>query len=251
MKKTQHIIHSQKNIRTIIKIRLSYSYISTNPRFLKLFTKPTVFIIDDDPTFTSSLSWQLENVGFETKTFSFLETFFTFYRQDIPGCLIIDLRSSGGQGVELINTLRKKCILLSVIFLSDRPDTATAVKAIKLGAIDFLNKTADEATLINSVNQALRSNHTQRTYEEGLYKAQFLYDQLTTREKEVMQYVLQGHINKSIAAALDIKLKTVEAHRANIMTKMQANSLPELVTQAVKFNLVKKLENEKFFATME
>lgn len=211
---------------------------------MESFVKPTVFIIDDDPAFTSSLSWQLENVGFLTKTFSFLETFFTFYRQDIPGCLIIDVRSAGNQNVELITTLRKKGILLSVIFLSEKPDAATAVKAIKLGATNFLPKTLDEATLINCVNQALRVNHAERAYEEGLYNAQSRYSQLTTREKEVMQYILQGLTNKSIAAKLMITLKTIEAHRANIMNKMRAKSLSSLVTQAVKFNLVKEFEFE-------
>lgn len=208
--------------------------------------KPTVFIVDDDPAFVSSLSWQLENVGFLTKTFSFLETFFTFYREDVPGCLIIDIRSTASTGVELITMLYKKNIRLSVIFLSERPEVSVAIKAIKLGAVDFLHKNVDEATLINSANQALRHNHKQRLHEEGLYRARHLYHALTPREKEVMQCVLQGFTNKTIATQLDITLKTVEAHRANIMTKMQANSLPELVTTAVKFNLIQ--ENEVSFA---
>lgn len=206
------------------------------------FLKPTVFIIDDDPAFKSNISWQLENIGFLTKTFSFLETFFNFYREDIPGCLIIDTHSTGSLGVDLISALRKKGIRLSVIFLSEKPDTSTAVKAIKLGATDFLNKTVDTTTLVNSINQALRSNHTQRAFEEGLHRAHTLYAQLTTREKEVFQYVLRGLTNKNMAAALDITLKTIEAHRANIMSKMQANSLSELVTLAVKFNLVSEDE---------
>lgn len=206
------------------------------------FLKPTVFIIDEDHGFKSSLSWQLENIGFLTKTFSFLETFLNFYREDIPGCLIIDTRSTGSLGVDLIGTLRKKGVRLTVIFLSEKPDTSTAVKAIKLGAIDFLHKTVDTTTLVNSINQALHSNHTQRLFEEGLHRARSLYVQLTTREKEVFQYILRGLTNKAMASALSITLKTIEAHRANIMTKMQANSLSELVTQAVKFNLVQEDE---------
>jgi len=209
---------------------------------MESFLKPTVFIIDDDPAFTSGLSWQLENVGFLTKTFSFLETFFTFYRQDIAGCLIIDTRSTGSQGVELMSSLRKKGIHLSVIFLCERPDIRTAVKAIKLGAIDFLAKTVDTTTLIQSTNQALRNNHKQRHFEESLHRAQLLYSKLTVREKEVFQYVLRGLTNKAMAAELEITLKTIEAHRANIMHKMQAGSLSELVTLAIKFNLAK--ENE-------
>lgn len=206
------------------------------------FLKPTVFIIDDDPSFKSSLSWQLENVGFLTKTFSFLETFFNFYREDIPGCLIISTQSTGSLGVDLINTLRKKGARLSVIFLSEKPDTPTAIKAIKLGAIDFLNKTVDINTLISSITQALRRNHTHRLFEEGLHRANALYSHLTLREKEVMQFILQGLTNKSIAAQLNITLKTIEAHRANIMSKMQANSLSALVTLAVKFDLAKEDE---------
>ncbi len=207
---------------------------------MEAFLKPTVFIIDEDPAFKSGLSWQLENIGFLTKTFSFLETFFTFYREDIPGCLIIDARCAGSLGVEVITILRKKGVRLSVIFLSDNPDTNTAVKAIKLGAIDFLSKTVDSTTLINSINQALHSNHAKRLFEEGLHHANSLYHQLTVREKEVFQYVLRGFTNKMMAAELSITLKTIEAHRANIMSKMQANSLPELVTMAVKFNLTKE-----------
>lgn len=212
------------------------------PEVMHAFLKPTVFIIDDDPAFKSGLSWQLENIGFLTKTFSFLETFFNFYREDIPGCLLIDTRSTGSLGVDLISTLRKKGIRLSVIFLSEKPEISTAVKAIKLGAIDFLHKTADISTLINSINQALRSNHTQRSFEEHLHRAHALYSQLTAREKEVFQYVLRGLTNKAMASELFISLKTIEAHRANIMNKMQVDSLSELVTLAVKFNLVKEDE---------
>lgn len=204
--------------------------------------KPTVFIIDDDPVFKSNLSWQLENIGFVTKTFSFLETFFTFYREDTPGCLIIDIRSTGSLSVDLVNALRQKNIRLTVIFLSEKPETSIAVKAIKQGATDFLHKTVDSTTLINSINQALRSNHSQRVFEENLYRANALHAQLTTREKEVFQYVLRGFTNKIMAEKLSITLKTIEAHRANIMNKMQVNSLPELVTLAVKFHLVKEDE---------
>ncbi|MBP9726821.1 MAG: response regulator transcription factor [Gammaproteobacteria bacterium] len=205
---------------------------------MQAFLKPTVFIIDEDPAFKSGLSWQLESMGFLIKTFSFLETFFTFYREDIPGCLIIDVRSAGSLGVELITTLRKKGVRLSVIFLSNNPDTNTAVKAIKLGAIDFLSKTVDSTTLINSINQALHSNHAKRLFEEGLHHASTLYQQLTVREKEVFQYVLRGLTNKMMAGELGVTLKTIEAHRANIMSKMQATSLPGLVTMAVKYNLI-------------
>ena len=212
---------------------------------MESFLKPTVFVIDDDPAFKSSLSWQLENLGFVTKTFSFLETFFTFYREDIPGCLIIDIRSTGSLGADFIGILRNKNIRLSVIFLSDKPEVSLAVKAIKLGASDFLHKTVDTTTLVNSINQALRSNHTQRAFEQGLYHANLLYSQLTAREKEVFQYVLRGFTNKEMAEKLSITLKTIEAHRANIMSKMQVDSLPELVAIAVKFNLVQ--EEEPYF----
>lgn len=205
---------------------------------MEAFLKPTVFIIDDDPAFKSGLSWQLENIGFLIKTFSFLETFFTFYREDIPGCLIINVRCAGSLGVELITTLRKKGVRLSVIFLSNNPDINTAVKAIKLGAIDFLSKTVDSTTLTNSINQALHSNHATRLFEEGLHHASTLYHQLTVREKEVFQYVLRGFTNKMMAGKLGVTLKTIEAHRASIMNKMQANSLSGLVTMAVKYNLM-------------
>lgn len=202
--------------------------------------KPTVFIIDDDPTFKSTLSRQLENLGFITKTFSFLETFFTFYRQDIPGCLIIDIRTTGNIGTNLINSLRHRNIYLTVIFLSEKPEVSTAVQAIKLGAVDFLSKTADTTTLVNSINQALRSNYVRRAFEKGQHRANTLYTQLSTREKEVFHYILRGFTNKEMAEKLAITLKTIEAHRANIMNKMQVNSLPELVTLAVKFNLIKE-----------
>jgi FixJ family two-component response regulator len=204
---------------------------------MESFLKPTVFIIDDDPTFKSNLSWQLESLGFVTKTFSFLETFFTFYREDIPGCLIIDIRAAGSVGAGLIATLRHKNIHLTVIFLSEKPEVSMAVKAIKLGAIDFLHKTVDSTTLVGSINQALHSNHTHRSFEEGLYRANMLYAQLSMREKEVFQLVLRGFRNKNMAEKLAVTLKTIEAHRANIMSKMQVDSLPKLVTLAVKFHL--------------
>ena len=205
-------------------------------------SKPTVFIIDEDPAFKSSLSWQLESTGFVTKTFSFLETFFTFYREDIPGCLIIDIASTGGLGVELIGNLRKKNIFLSIIFLSDKPELHVAVKAIKLGAQDFLYKTTSLTLLSQSIQQALYHNHHHRLFEVNSYHANSLYAHLSLREKEVLYYVLEGYTNKIIAEKLDLTVKTIEAHRANIMKKMQVDSLSELVTLAVKYNVIKKDE---------
>lgn len=202
--------------------------------------QPTVFIVDDDPSCVKSLSGQLENAGFLTKTFSFLETFFTFYRENIPGCLIIDIRATGNISIQLVSVLRKKNIHLAVIFLSEHPELQLAVQAIKLGALDFLEKNSDNGALIHSTQQALRYNQQQRWYQAEMYRVHNLYRTLTPREKEVMQGVLSGWINKKIAAHLEINLKTVEAHRANIMTKMQAHSLTELVTFAVRYQLIQE-----------
>ncbi|MCD8524748.1 MAG: LuxR C-terminal-related transcriptional regulator [Gammaproteobacteria bacterium] len=116
------------------------------------------------------------------------------------------------------------------------------MKAIKLGAQDFLYKTTSLSVLSQSIQQALYHNHHHRLFEVNLYHANCLYAQLTLREKEVLYYVLRGDTNKIIAEKLDVTVKTIEAHRANIMKKMQVDSLSELVTLAVKYNIVKEDE---------
>lgn len=211
--------------------------------------KSTVFIIDDDPAFKSNLSWQIEKIGFTTKTFSFLETFFTFYKEDIPGCIIIDIQTTGNLGVDFIEVLRSKKIYLSVIFLSEKPEVAMAIKAIKLGACDFFPKTIEISLLVNSLHYAMKTNHIYRIHEKKRDEAKKLYLNLTLREKEILRYVLQGLTNKAMANKLSLTIKTIEAHRAKIMQKMQANSLSQLIIMVITFNLIE--ENEAYFLTQE
>lgn len=196
-----------------------------------------VYIVDDDQAMTESLSWMIESVGFKTKTFSNAKTFLENYDPTQSGCLILDVRMPEISGPELQDKLNMKHISLPVIFISGHGDIPLAVRVMKAGAIDFLAKPFNDQTLLESINKAIRIDREKRATlfenKEILERAA----QLSPREKEIMCHIVSGKLNKVISADLDISLKTVEAHRANIMKKMQVKSLPKLVATVLNNNL--------------
>ncbi len=197
----------------------------------------TVFIIDDDAAMVESLAWMIESVGFKTKTFIDAQSFLDHYTPDQAGCLILDVRMPEISGPELQEKLNQKHYKLPIIFISGHGDIPLAVRVMKAGAVDFLAKPFNDQTLLEVINKAIRIDKENRA--KNLHNNQIIQRaaQLTPREHEVMCQIVAGKVNKLISSELNISLKTVEAHRANIMKKLQIKSLPELIRVALTYNL--------------
>ncbi|MEJ2180317.1 MAG: response regulator [Gammaproteobacteria bacterium] len=192
-------------------------------------SQPTVFIIDDDDSVRKSLARLLSTANIRTESFASAEAFLAREDYNGIGVIILDIRMSGLDGMELHEQLIKLGSNLPIIFLSGHADIPTSVRAMKRGAMHFLTKPVGDIELLQAVREALNT-HTKRNNEiaeQDAIRAQV--NKLTTRELEVMRHVISGAINKQIAAQLDIAEKTVKVHRANVMKKVGAESIVDLV----------------------
>jgi FixJ family two-component response regulator len=196
----------------------------------------TVFIVDDDDDFRASMQWLLESEGLSVTSFNSARDFLDAY-DGSPGCLLLDVRMPEINGLALHQMLLDKGIQLPIIVLSGHGDIPMAVTAIKNGAMDFLEKPFDDALLLHRVNQGLKQAFELQQQSRQLEHSRSLYDSLSRREKEVMALVVNGRANREIAEDLGISPKTVEVHRSRVMNKMQAGSLPVLVTLAAQLGL--------------
>jgi FixJ family two-component response regulator len=196
-------------------------------------TKSVVFIVDDDEAMRNSLRWLIESVGHTVETYASAQAFLDNHYPGRSGCLLLDVRMPGMSGLELQSQLDSHDIRLPVIILTGHGDVGMAVKAMKAGALDFIEKPFDDELLLAAIEKALNEDAEKR--EERASKAEILarMGQLTKRESQVMEMVTNGKSNKEIAADLNVSAKTVEAHRAHVMEKMQAGSLAELVRMAM------------------
>ncbi|MFN3234062.1 MAG: response regulator transcription factor [Gammaproteobacteria bacterium] len=202
--------------------------------------EPIVFVVDDDQAMTESLSWVIESIGLKTQTFTSAHAFLDTLDTSQPGCLLLDVRMPEISGPELQSLLKHQGTNLPIIFISGHGDIPLAVRAMKEGAIDFLTKPFNDQMLIESINKAIRTDHENRLKQHQSDAIRYRFDQLTPREKEVMSRIVVGKLNKVISAELDISLKTVEAHRASVMKKMQMKSLPELVEASIRSDLFRE-----------
>ena len=193
----------------------------------------TVFVVDDDEAMRESLTWLIESVGLNVETFSSADEFLKYYYPGRPGCLLLDVRMPGMSGLELQAHLQSQQVTIPVIIITGHGDVPMAVRAMKSGVIDFIEKPFNDEQLLESIRNALSIDDTQR--DEQAFKADVAsrLAQLTPRESEVMDMVTAGKSNKEIANALGVSAKTVEAHRAKVMEKMEAGSLAELVRLVV------------------
>ena len=196
-------------------------------------TEPTVFVVDDDSSTRELLAWLMKRHNLRTEVFADARAFLEGYRDDRPGCLVVDLNMPGMSGLDLQRSLKEQGVRLPVIFLSGRADVPKAVKAVKEGAIDFIEKPFDYKRVVELVEecigrdaQARAAHEKKRVYSERIAL-------LTQREREVMTLVVAGRMNREIAESLDISIKTVEAHRARIMEKLEVGSLAELVQATI------------------
>ena len=194
--------------------------------------KPTVFLVDDDPTVRDALGLFLESSNLSVRAYPSAQAFLDAYRPECPGCLVLDIRMPGMSGMELQQLLLKRNITIPIIFLTGHGDIPMSVKALKAGAIDFIEKPFNADVLLARIREAIEKDF--QTREFNAYKARILacYEHLTRREREVMRFVIAGSSNKEIAKALDISHRTIDVHRSRIMAKMEASSLPDLVNMA-------------------
>src|SRR3989338_9038380 len=190
---------------------------------------PTVFVVDDDQAITESLRWLIESDGLKVETFSNGQSLLNALDNNRIGCIVLDIRMPGLSGIELQEKLKAQKKHFPVIFITGHGDVPMAVRAMKMGAADFLTKPFRDHILLETIHKAIADNQKERNQQELLNEINKTIAILTPREFEVMQYVVAGKLSKAIAIDLGIGNKTVEIHRARIMKKMRAHSLADLV----------------------
>lgn len=199
----------------------------------------TIHIIDDDPSMRKYLSELVETIDYKSKTYNNANDFLSSYSDDGIGCLILDLRLPGISGLELQQQLAGNNIDLPVIMISGFGDVSTAVKAMKAGVLDFLEKPFRGQDLLDLIHNAVNKHKKDRVKNNSQSEALNRVKSLTQRENEVMEHVVAGTLNKDIAKKLDISIKTVEVHRANVMEKMKVSSVADLVRASLEATVTK------------
>jgi FixJ family two-component response regulator len=195
-------------------------------------TNATVFVVDDDAAMRDSLRDLIRSVGLRVELFDSAQDFLRSERPDIPGCLVLDVRMPGQSGLDLQRRLNEAGAAIPIIFITGHGDVPMGVHAMKAGALEFLTKPFRDQDLLDAIQQALDRDcaaREERAATEAIYRR---FASLTSREREVMARVVGGLLNKQIAAELGTSENTVKTHRHQVMEKMGANSLPELVRMA-------------------
>ena len=191
--------------------------------------RSTVFIVDDDDSIRDSLAMLMKSVGLHAECHASAAGFLEAYDPHRPGCLILDIRMPGMSGIELQRKLAEQHSILPIIFLTGHGDVSGAVHAMRAGAVDFIEKPFNEQTLLDRVHRTLKQDLQNHELLERREEIRDRIASLTPRESQVMDQVAAGCANKVIAMNLDVSERTVEIHRARVMHKMGAESLPHLV----------------------
>ena len=200
-------------------------------------TEPTIFIVDDDPSVRESTKLMLESVGFHVKTFVSGQDFLNANLPKGPGCLILDVRMPGMSGLDLQEKLVSAKTPLPVIFITGHGTVPMSVRAMKAGAVDFLQKPFEEQDLLDAIHRAINRQRDSKLETDAADEIQQRLKALTPREYEVFSLLVTGMANKEIAYKLGTSERTVKAHRAQIMEKMNAGSFADLVRFAEKMKI--------------
>lgn len=194
--------------------------------------RPTVYVVDDDPDLLRALERLLQSAALDVATFSSARDFLDRYDRNAPGCLVLDLAMPGLGGLELQRALERQASPLPVIFLTGHGDIAMSVEAMKHGAADFLTKPVDDTALMAAIHEALAKNRARRGASAEHERVARCLATLTERERQVLELVVAGKLNKQIADELGTVEKTVKFHRGNLMRKMGVRGVADLVKMA-------------------
>ena len=189
---------------------------------------PQVFIVDDDEAIRDSLGWLLQSRGVANRTYASAEDFLADWRPDLAGCMLLDIRMDGMSGEELFERLLERACSIPVIFLTGHGDVPMAVSALKKGAFDFVEKPCNDNELVERVLEALALDAERRLAAASVDSLNARIGQLTVRERQVMELILAGKLNKVIADELSVSMRTVEVHRSSVFEKMGVRTAVEL-----------------------
>jgi FixJ family two-component response regulator len=190
---------------------------------------PTIIhVVDDDASFRNAISRLVSAGGYAVQTFASATEFLQSARTDAPGCVLLDLHMPGPSGLDLQKTLAQSENPLPIVFLTGHGDIPTSVRAVRAGADDFLTKPVKKEVLFPAIERALARGAQEREQRARRRALRARFDALTPREREVLAHVLSGQLNKQIAGDLDASERTIKAHRANLMAKLQVQSVAEL-----------------------
>ena len=202
--------------------------------------RPTVLVVDDDALVRKALRELFESVGLQVTVFQSTQEFLRAERPDVPCCLVLDVRLPGQSGLEFQRELNERNIALPIVFLTGHGDVPMSVRAMKAGAIEFLTKPFREQELLDAVQVAIDHDRSTRQDAELLTELRRRFNALTPRERTIMTLVMAGWRNKQIAGEIKISEATVKVHRTNLMRKMHAMSLADLIVMAGKLGLSNK-----------
>ena len=217
-----------------------FSHVTIGPRSDTAMAPqpPTIVVIDDDPSIRKALDNLFHSVGLDVELFGSPQEFLQSKRPDRPGCIVLDVRFPGRSGLDMQREMAAANTALPIIFITGYGDIPMSVRAMKAGAVDFLTKPFRDQDLLDAVGQAIDRDRMRRAEERHITDLSNRFTALTSREREVMAWVVSGRLNKQIAAELGTSEITVKVHRGQVMRKMQADSVADLVRMAGKLGVM-------------